>query len=421
MKKQRIYYISFIFIMALMLSLLSVASKNITKKQVYELEKNFYNVKDYGAVGDGSGDDTEAVKKALKHAYVNKGTVFFPKGTYVITSTIDIARDDTAVLVFKGEEGSKIVGDESLEGDILNVGMKYHFYIYNLEFEHRGSKGSCINTLFIKVYNCTFTSSESNSSPLLSFLGSDCRISRCHFETKNPEQLSIYYAEIEGNIAINSYIIDNTFTGVGKGLSVGDRNVQKGTRPEGLKINGNTFTNTGSSQIIVNEVLHLDISENNMSGSFGSAIIFRCHGYGPGGVYISNNKISAAYAGIKTEDRDFVDNIVKYPSISSIFISNNIFDGGDYGFHNELQIRNFSFSNNYFARHRKAGIYSKNAVSLIITTNKFNETKGYSVNVTLDKKTLSNDIFSTIINDNELGYKNKVSLAGGKNIIQPLK
>lgn len=421
MKKRRVYYISGIVMIAILLSVLGMVNSNISKKPIQELESNFYNVKNYGAVGDGTNDDTEAVRKALAQAYNNNGTVYFPAGTYLITQTINIARDDSKTLAFKGEPGAVLVGAESLKGHIIKGEMKYNFYIYNIAFEHRGSEGSCIDALFVRTHNCSFTASKENSSPLLSFLGSDCRISRCHFETKNPEALSIYYAEIEGNIAINSYIIDSEFTGVGKGISIGDRSVPKGTRPEGLKINGNKFTNTGSSQIIINEILHMDIAGNTMSGCSGSAIVLRCHGYGPGGVYISNNKISSAFAGITAEDEDFINNIVDYPSISSIYISNNVFEGGEYGFYSELRIRNFAFRDNYFTDHSKAGIYSKNPARIIVTSNIFDETKGYSLNITLEKSAItSDDLYSVIINGNTLGDKNKVSLAGGSNIIQPL-
>src|SRR5262245_60266146 len=47
-----------------------------------------YNVVNYGAVGDGSADDTAEVQAAIDDAKTNGGTVFFPPGTYKITSTL---------------------------------------------------------------------------------------------------------------------------------------------------------------------------------------------------------------------------------------------------------------------------------------------------------------------------------------------
>nr|DAV72248.1 MAG TPA: peptidase [Caudoviricetes sp.] len=47
---------------------------------------DYANVKNYGAVGDGSTDDTEAIKKAI----ASGKDLYFPDGEYLITGTIDI-------------------------------------------------------------------------------------------------------------------------------------------------------------------------------------------------------------------------------------------------------------------------------------------------------------------------------------------
>ena len=55
-----------------------------------------FNVKDYGAKGDGKTDDTAAIRKAVdsavkasRDAYAPK-TVYFPSGRYVINGTIKL-------------------------------------------------------------------------------------------------------------------------------------------------------------------------------------------------------------------------------------------------------------------------------------------------------------------------------------------
>ena len=73
-----------------------------------------YNVKTYGAVGDGTTDDTVAIKAALTAAgsggYVKAGnTVFFPVGTYRITSTITLSGNKLQLLGMG--YGSQIIGD----------------------------------------------------------------------------------------------------------------------------------------------------------------------------------------------------------------------------------------------------------------------------------------------------------------------
>lgn len=51
-----------------------------------------YNVKAFGAVGDGVTDDTEAIQKAVGAANAVPGVVFFPAGTYILNNPITVVR-----------------------------------------------------------------------------------------------------------------------------------------------------------------------------------------------------------------------------------------------------------------------------------------------------------------------------------------
>jgi len=51
--------------------------------------KEFVNVKDYSATGDGSTDDTAAIQAAINGSSIG-ATIFFPLGTYIVSTTITL-------------------------------------------------------------------------------------------------------------------------------------------------------------------------------------------------------------------------------------------------------------------------------------------------------------------------------------------
>jgi MYXO-CTERM domain-containing protein len=63
------------------------------------------NVRDFGAKGDGTTDDTAAIKKAIASTYAAWETIYLPSGTYLVTDSIDIGR----FLTFRGDGPGKTV------------------------------------------------------------------------------------------------------------------------------------------------------------------------------------------------------------------------------------------------------------------------------------------------------------------------
>lgn len=60
---------------------------------------SIYNVKDYGAQGNGTGDDTAALQACINDAQQNYGTIFIPAGIYPISARLNV----TAPCAFVGE------------------------------------------------------------------------------------------------------------------------------------------------------------------------------------------------------------------------------------------------------------------------------------------------------------------------------
>lgn len=84
---------------------------------------DFASVRDFGAVGDGAADDTEAINRALNQLYCRetntqiRRTLYFPAGTYRVTESIIIP--SYAKLVGEGSDCSIILLD--ISGDISSL------------------------------------------------------------------------------------------------------------------------------------------------------------------------------------------------------------------------------------------------------------------------------------------------------------
>ena len=64
------------------------------------------SVKDFGAIGDGVSDDTEAIMHAVKE---HDGVLRFPRGTYRITQAIEIPLEERAPICIDGTGGTATI------------------------------------------------------------------------------------------------------------------------------------------------------------------------------------------------------------------------------------------------------------------------------------------------------------------------
>jgi hypothetical protein len=87
-------------------NLLVTATGSTTARTLANRFATALNVKDFGAIGNGIADDTAAIQLAIDYCISQNGrTLFFPQGTYIISSTINIT--DACELL--GENLSSII------------------------------------------------------------------------------------------------------------------------------------------------------------------------------------------------------------------------------------------------------------------------------------------------------------------------
>jgi hypothetical protein len=80
-----------------------------TERTMPDRLSDIHNVKDFGATGDGLNDDWAAIMAALNWAVsTNRGTIFFPPGTYYVSEPIDFSVVNI-VVAFVGALGASTV------------------------------------------------------------------------------------------------------------------------------------------------------------------------------------------------------------------------------------------------------------------------------------------------------------------------
>ena len=78
-------------------------TNSISTRSLTDRLKDSVSVKDFGATGDGSTDDTTSISNALTYAIDNKVEVHFPAGTYKQTGQISLALNDQDKLYIKAD------------------------------------------------------------------------------------------------------------------------------------------------------------------------------------------------------------------------------------------------------------------------------------------------------------------------------
>lgn len=171
------------------LPIVETLEENSTNDEVLGAKSLFdlltINVKNFGAVGDGSADDTEAIQKAIDYANTKNRKVYIPVGTYLITDSIvlngcsllgetsNIFNEAGSVIVCSTntftaiKQGSLASTDIQFNvSDILvknaNVGYEFNYvinskferlYAYNCDIGFKLGDSSAVGSMFCEFNN----------------------------------------------------------------------------------------------------------------------------------------------------------------------------------------------------------------------------------------------------------------------------
>lgn len=213
---------------------IDLSSASVTKNNVeIATTINYYNVKDYGAAGDGVTDDYTAINNAITASIAGNGAVnlIFPYGTYKVGTQLSI--DNATITVNIIGNGSTLKSNIStVSTAILFVQSAKKINIDRLTFD--------INSLTTSNHRCLRIGDNTNSK----FCGI-ARITNCDFTGFGQEsqvgvwvQNTPYINGLAGNQNLPSLLIDGcnfynqnttatvnytTMTNYGVGLRIGEQ------------------------------------------------------------------------------------------------------------------------------------------------------------------------------------------------------
>lgn len=190
--------------------------------KMFALEQAIVNVQRFGAFGNGTNDDTNAIQSAIEHANTHGGIVFFPKGTYLLSAVKHNSSDSSLASALMCYSGQTLVGDNA----VLKVGsasVTHTIFTYNasgataydgckditfegLTFDGNSSLSNSITHITtthasnVLIRGCTFINGRSWHSIELNSTKNG-KVENCVFSgNSNSEDIQIDSADGNGNL-----------------------------------------------------------------------------------------------------------------------------------------------------------------------------------------------------------------------------
>ena len=255
-----------------------------------------YDVTDYGAHADGSNASTttSAVQAAITAAAGTNGVVYFPRGTYAISSQLNV----TGTMMLLGAGGrtatTVLVGTQP-SGHMFNVtGNAVQFRelrITNNGVGRAVTTSSSSTAFECSLVECTVINQPGNTSDMVYLSGSYSRVYRCEFQNNNSSAYAIRVETTSTAMQVETRIDGNLISG--RGIAVSSTT---GTdAPRRLRVSSNLF-NTGFEQLTITAGSTIDIFGNSFANGTGYGVYLNPANNQISNVFIRGNTMDTAGA-----------------------------------------------------------------------------------------------------------------------------
>lgn len=245
------------------------------------------NVKDFGAIGDGSADDTAAINSAIA-ALTNYSQLFFPAGTYKITGSLTGLTGLNNVRIF-GENARIFSNVTGAAGNTFVADATCSF----IDFDHLSIVGSATvrgSGIHIRLYS-SYSSVTNCYLQGCSDFAIHCNNVYCRIENNTivaPLGDGIHFGEAKNFVCVGNNISGTGDDGIG---IVADT---AGLNPERGVVVGNNIFNSASAGIRIDEANDMLVANNSIQTTVGAGIEVNRYlstTFYSGRIHIKSNKL----------------------------------------------------------------------------------------------------------------------------------
>ena len=266
-----------------------------------DAENNIWNVKDFGAVGNGRTDDYTALQRAV-NTVLRKGggTIYFPAGTYTISQTLRITLEGDAPLTLTTDPvgGATIQTEAEAEGSVLYVNHP-NVTVEKVSF-NQNVTGNFPAVMLMSDHatlnGCNMSAVAGNTAPLAQVFGSYNTLTGCGWGYASTTPHIVEFSKRAGIVAYGNVLEDSYFGG-NHDKCVLVTSEEDGAAQEGLIIQRNVFLLSAVGQVEVRAAKSLSINDNMLDA--GNINILLSPGKaGIHGIAITNNYCGSSSGGL---------------------------------------------------------------------------------------------------------------------------
>lgn len=228
------------------------------------------NVTSYGATGNGSTDDTSAIQNAINA--VTSGELYFPAGTYRVTSTLNVTGKDirmrgvgaTSIILLDASSDTLLYGSYSSDKGKALI-------LQSIKLSTSGSGNTAIESTYSALQPAHFENGLSAKGLTIAVSGSgtwtygikatrnsNVQLTECTFAGQSSSSGTAIYLEEQ---TINTHISVSTFNGWKKAIEL----ASSGTSSEGLIVDDCSFSSINYGIYSLNSGNTLWVSLTNCS------------------------------------------------------------------------------------------------------------------------------------------------------------